>query len=119
MRTQESSTRYYQRVDAHHLEVDPTRTSLSGFSADFSLSKIGGGHWRWSITGHMRSPGFETNDMGYLMFTEWMNHNIRVSYKEYKPGKVFRDYDISFHLKNSYDWAGTNNNFSDAFFLGG
>ena len=53
------------------------------------------------------------------MFTEWMNHNIRVSYKEYKPGKVFRDYDISIHLENSYDWAATNNNFSDAFFLGG
>ena len=53
------------------------------------------------------------------MFAEWMNHNIRVSYKEDKPGKVFRDYDISFHLENSYDWAATNNNFSDAFFLGG
>lgn len=53
------------------------------------------------------------------MFTEWMNHNILVSYKEYMRGKIFRDYDINFHLKNFYDWAGTNNNFSHAFFLGG
>ena len=47
--------------------------------------------------------------MGYLRFVDWMNHNILISYKEYKPGKVFRDYNIKFQLRNSYDWAGTHN----------
>jgi len=70
---QQSSARYFQRPDATHIEVDPTRTSLSGFSSSFSLSKIGGGHWRWSMAGLVRSPGFEVNDMGYLMYADWIN----------------------------------------------
>jgi len=44
LNAQESSARYYQRPDAEHLELDPTRTYLSGTASNFSLSKIGGGH---------------------------------------------------------------------------
>ncbi|MCK4786768.1 MAG: AMIN domain-containing protein [Desulfobacteraceae bacterium] len=107
LQAQQSSTRYYQRPDAPHLELDPDRTSLSGFSTSFSLSKIGGGHWRWSISGMARSPGFEVNDMGYLRYADWISQHIQVSYKEFKPGKIFRDYDISFSLSNDWDYSFT------------
>ncbi|MGD8535829.1 MAG: DUF5916 domain-containing protein, partial [Candidatus Aminicenantes bacterium] len=61
LNAQESSARYYQRPDAEHLELDPTRTSLSGTASNLSLSKIGGGHWRWNLGLQTRSPGFEIN----------------------------------------------------------
>lgn len=104
---QQSSAHNFQRPDATHIEVDPTRTSLSGFSSSFSLSKIGGGHWRWSMAGLVRSPGFEVNDMGYLMYADWINQTTQVSYKEYKPGKVFREYEMTLSFHSSWDYATT------------
>jgi hypothetical protein len=105
IRAQKAPARYYQRPDAPHLGFDPNRTSLSGFSSSFALGKIGGGHWRWSIEGMVRSPGFEVNDMGYLRWADWVNQRIQVSYLEFKPGKIFRDYDISFSISNDWDYA--------------
>ena len=107
LEAQESSARYFQRPDAPHLEVDPTRTFLSGVSASFSLGKIGGRHWRWSIVGRTRSPGFEVNDIGYMRSTDQITQYIWLSYREFKPGKVFRDYDISFTFRNSWDYSPT------------
>lgn len=107
LRAQESSARYFQRPDATHLELDPSRTSLSGYSGAFSFTKIGGGHWRWSLAGRVRSPGFEINDMGYMRDADEIVQSIRISYREYKPGKVFRNYDINLTYWNSWDFAPT------------
>jgi hypothetical protein len=102
---QESSARYYQRPDAEHLELDPTRTSLSGTASNFSLGKIGGGHWRWNLGIQTRSPGFEINDMGYMRDVDEISQHIWLSYREYSPGKIFREYDISFTFWNNWDFA--------------
>ncbi len=102
---QKSSARYFQRPDADHLELDPTRTSLTGFAGYFSLSKIGGGHWRWILSNRTRSPGFEINDMGYLRSTDTITSYLWIDYREYKPGKLFRDYDISLLLNYSSNFS--------------
>ncbi|MFC2167807.1 DUF5916 domain-containing protein [Acidobacteriota bacterium] len=102
---QTSSARYFQRPDADHLELDPTKTSLSGFSGYFSLSKIGGGHWRWTLSNRTRSPGFEVNDMGYMRNTDTITSYLWIDYREYKPGNVFRDYDVSLLLNYSSNFA--------------
>jgi len=107
LEAQESSARYYQRPDAEHLDLDPTRTSLSGSASNFSLRKIGGGHWRWSLGAQTRSPGFEINDMGYMRDVDKITQHIWINYNEYKPGKVFRDYEISFTYWNTWDFAPT------------
>lgn len=104
LKVQEAPPHYFQRSDAPHIEVDPTRTSLSGIASCFAWNKIGGGHWRWSIAGLARSPGFEVNDVGYMRFADWINQNTQVRYEEYKPGKIFREYKISFTLRNSWDF---------------
>ena len=36
--TQKSSSRYYQRPDAGHVELDPTRTSLTGWGGRAMMS---------------------------------------------------------------------------------
>ena len=104
---QTSSARYFQRPDATHLELDPTRTSLAGYASMFSIAKIGGGHWRWSIGGKALSPGFEVNDIGYLREVDSLTQHVWLSYREYKPGKIFREYDISYTFWNSWDYSYT------------
>ena len=109
LRAQESSMRYFQRPDADHLELDPTRTSLSGFAGYSSIAKIGGGHWRWTISNRIRSPGFEINDMGYMRSTDTIINYLWIDYREFIPGKLFRDYDISLLLnyKTNFSWDRT------------
>ena len=107
LNAQESSARYYQRPDAEHLELDPTKTYLSGTASNLSLSKIGGGHWRWNLGLQTRSPGFEINDMGYMRDVDEISQHIWLSYREFTPGKIFRDYNISFTFWNNWDFAPT------------
>ena len=105
LKAQQSPARYFQRTDAPHLKLDPDRTSLSGFYGYFSLDKIGGKHWFWSIRNRIISPGFEVNDIGYLRWADWIIHDFRMSYREYKPGKIFRKYDITFSLNETWDYG--------------
>ncbi|HZX09698.1 MAG TPA: DUF5916 domain-containing protein, partial [Acidobacteriota bacterium] len=105
LETQEAPAHYFQRPHAPHLNYDPDRTSLSGYSMCFNLKKIGGRHWRWSLHGMARSPGFETNDIGYLRYADWINQSVSVSYWEFKPGKIFRDYHVSLSFSNDWDFS--------------
>lgn len=62
---QRSAARYYDRPDAGHVELDPTRTALSGAMGRLMVSKQQG-RWRPNIQVQALSPGFEINDMGFL-----------------------------------------------------
>ena len=64
-RTQTSSARYYQRPDAGHVELDPARTSLSGYGGNALFAKHAG-KWQYNLGAGAYSPGFETNDVGYM-----------------------------------------------------
>lgn len=99
-----SSARYYQRPDASHLTYDPTRTSLSGFASRFNLFKIAGEHWRWGFGGVTRSPGFEANDLGYLQNADLTIGFIWIGYREFTPGKIFRNYAINANIWGVWDY---------------
>ena len=60
---QTSSVRYFQRPDQDYVEVDPDRTSLSGYISEVAVAH--GGSWDASIQLKQVSPGFELNDVGY------------------------------------------------------
>ncbi len=80
-RTQRSPARFYQRPDAGHVEYDPDRTSLSGLSANFGVSKFAGGFWRVGAGAQARTPGFEVNDVGFqnnadqLTTWQWLGYH--------------------------------------------
>ncbi|HEU0014064.1 MAG TPA: DUF5916 domain-containing protein [Longimicrobium sp.] len=97
---------YFHRPDADHLEFDPTRTSLSGWLARAELEKVGGGHWRWGLYGHARSPGLEMNDLGYQRSTDWMLTGARIGFVQFKPGKLFRQWDAGIHQWNGWSFGG-------------
>ncbi|MEP7345847.1 MAG: DUF5916 domain-containing protein, partial [Gemmatimonadaceae bacterium] len=63
--TQRSSVRYFERPDASYLAYDPSRTSLNGHDASLSLV-YQGTPWFGSMQLHQTSPGYESNDLGYL-----------------------------------------------------
>jgi hypothetical protein len=61
---QRAPQRYYQRPDAPHVELDPTRTSLAGFTGRVNLNR-NRGVWRLNAALWTGSPGWESNDLGF------------------------------------------------------
>ena len=88
-RTQRSSARYYQRPDAGHVELDPTRTSLSGHAGRLMLSKQTG-RWRPNVQVQAYSPGFETNDAGFMQRVDIISGHAVLQYLNEEPTKRVR-----------------------------
>jgi hypothetical protein len=92
--TQRNASRYFQRPDATHLELDPERTSLSGYATDLQVAKIAG-NWTWRARGSTRSPGFEINDLGYQRQADRVSEATELRYARYKPAGAFRAWSVT------------------------
>jgi hypothetical protein len=108
LRLQRSSARYYQRPDAGHVEIDPTRTSLSGYTSSLNVEKVEGKHWLWQVYGSTRSPGFEINDLGVATRVDQTFGLANLRYRETEPRGVVRDYEIGLSSENAWNHDGTN-----------
>ena len=89
---QTSPARYYQRPDRGSTLYDPTRTSLDGHVAELTFAKLAGKHWRGTLTYQDYSPGFETNEGGFLGSTDMRGIAPLIQYAENTPGKHFRSW---------------------------
>jgi hypothetical protein len=72
-RTQTNSVHYYQQP-GDDLELDTTRTSLSGYEWQLKLGKYSGGITRFETSVVQQSAGFDVNDLGFLRrgdYTDW------------------------------------------------
>ncbi len=71
-RTQRNPVHYYQQP-GDDLDVDPTRTSLTGTAAQIKVGKYGGGITRFESSVVRQSAGFDVNDLGYLRRADLVN----------------------------------------------
>lgn len=102
--TQRSITHLFQRTDATHVSVDPTRTSLTGTGGRVELGKAGGGNWRYNGGFIWRSPELELNDVGFLRQTDEMIQFANVSYLWQVPTKTYRNASVRFNQSTAYDF---------------
>jgi hypothetical protein len=65
-RIQRSSSHFAQRPDRTYSVLDPTLTSLSGWSMQASFDRVSGRHWLWRMNTKIDSENFETNDVANL-----------------------------------------------------
>ncbi|MDX1582303.1 MAG: DUF5916 domain-containing protein [Thermoanaerobaculia bacterium] len=87
--TQTSSARYYDRPDADHVELDPERTSLSGWTASTMVAKQTG-NWRYNVKAAAYSPGFETNDVGFLHRSDAVTSHAALMWRRTEPDDLTR-----------------------------
>ena len=97
VRIQQSSTHYFQRPDADYLAVDSTRTSLFGADWRIQIERQNALHWTWNAWLGEQSPGFEINDFGFNTSGEKLDVGASISYREIRPGDLFRNYNISLY----------------------
>ena len=103
--TQLSSARYYQRPDAGHVELDPSRTSLSGQGGRVMLSKQTG-RWRPNMQVQAYTPGFETNDAGFLQRADMIAGHALMQYVHEEPTKHYREKQVWFGTWMSRNFDG-------------
>lgn len=98
LRLQRSSTRYFQRPDADYIELDTTRTSLSGFASSMEFQKVEGA-WTWEIAAAVESPEYELNDAGRLSSSDDIDLWGDLGYRQTKPGSFYQSWNVEF------DWS--------------
>jgi hypothetical protein len=105
-RVQRASGHYFQRPDADHLQFDPGLTSLAGYMAKLGIGKIGGGHWRWSLSASATSPGFEINDLGFGLGADALYQRSMVGYEQFQPGRFFRRWTLNVGQVSEWSFGG-------------
>jgi hypothetical protein len=105
-RLQRSSARYFQRPDQSYVTYDPSATSLSGYVAGVFHNKTGGRHWLWNLQAVAESPGFEINDAGRIVTADGLGVSGTLTYRETRPGRLFRNYALSFNTGAEWNFGG-------------
>jgi hypothetical protein len=87
---QRASQRYYQRPDAPHIALDPTRTTLSGWAGRVNLNRNSG---LWQINSALWgvSPGFESNDLGFHGTGDRAGAHAVLLWRGVTPNRVSRE----------------------------
>ena len=107
--TQRSLTHLFQRTDASHVEVDTTRTSLTGTGGKVEVGKAGGGNWRYWAGGFWRSPELELNDVGFLREADNIRQYAVLRYLFLKPTKLYRQANLTASQFTEFDFEGNYN----------
>jgi hypothetical protein len=88
-RLQKTAQRYFQRPDAPQVSFDPGRTSLRGFTGRINLNRNRG---LWQVNSALWgvSPGFESNDLGFMGSGDRAGAHTVFFWRNVTPGRVFR-----------------------------
>jgi hypothetical protein len=107
--TQESSAHYFQRPDKNYAVLDTSKTSLAGSGGRMQIMKLNG-HWNFLGAVLWKTPGFETNDLGYMRVTDQMLSVLWAGYNQYEPKSFYKSFNINsdFYAINNFggDWLG-------------
>jgi len=109
LNTQTSQRRLFQRVDAGHVSVDSTRTSLSGHGGDIKIGKAGKGRLKFETGLTWRSPGLELNDIGFLREADDIQNYMGATYSSLQPFSIFRSATIGYNHWYTWDFEGNHN----------
>jgi len=107
--TQQSPARYFQRPDNVHTRLDSSRTSLSGSGGRIQVSKLSG-HWNFLAATLWRTPGFETNDLGYIREADHIISVLWAGFDQWEPKGIYRNYNVNLDVYSMWNFGGENVN---------
>ena len=96
----------FQRPDLVSSTLDVTRTSLNGYAGAFAFNKIGGEFVRSNSYFYARSPGFETNDLGFLRRADFRRQGNWLQLRNNRPSRWFRNRTINFNQWTAWNYDG-------------
>jgi hypothetical protein len=103
---QQSNVHSFQRPDADHVEFDPLATSLRGHSGLVNVNKIAGERTRFNFNVGYLSPGFDSNDVGFMRRGDGVPQGSWLQIRWDKPGKYVRNVRLNFNQWSTHNFAG-------------
>ena len=101
-----SSARFFQRPDATTSRLDPSRTSLSGYTAGFGVEKVAGARWLWGLSGEVTSPGFEINEVGQMFSADQISTEAELARRETVPSDFAESWQVGISAANVWNFEG-------------
>lgn len=112
-RLQEGTVHAFQRPDADYIDLDPGATTLRGQAGAVGFSKISGESTRFSSNFGYKSPGFDSNDLGYMRRADEKTMGNWFQWRNFKPGKYVRTRNFNLNQWAAWNFGG------DRLFSGG
>jgi hypothetical protein len=103
---QRSNVHSFQRPDADHVEFDPLATVMNGHSGSVAFNKIAGERTRLNVNVGYLSPGFDTNDLGFLQRADSIPQAAWFGLRWNTPGKYVRSKNLNFNQWSNFNVAG-------------
>jgi hypothetical protein len=102
---QRAPARYYQRPDASSFDVNPARTSLTGYSNALALSKSG--NLFGSVVVKEVSPGYEINDIGFHGRVDFRSVSPFIGYQSNRKERYTQNYFAGMWTNHAWNFDGT------------
>ena len=103
---QRSNVHLYQRPGADHLEVDPLATEMNGHSGSVAFNKIAGELTRFNVNIGYLTPGFDTNDIGFLNRADRIPQGSWFGLQWNKPNRYLRSWRLNFNQWSAHNFGG-------------
>ena len=103
---QRSTVHAFQRPDADHVEVDPFATVLNGHAGSVAFNKIAGKRTRLNVNVGFLSPGFDTNDIGFLRRADSIPQSSWFQIRWDEPGRYVRNVRLNFNQFSNHNFGG-------------
>lgn len=110
--TQTAFEHLFQRTNATEMQIDSNRTSLTGTGGTFRLGKSGGKSgkhgevYKFETGITYRSPELETNDIGFMLTANEINHFTWAGVQWQKQIGIFRNARINYNHFSRWDFGG-------------
>jgi hypothetical protein len=105
-RLQESTVHSFQRPDADYVELDPSRTSMSGASGSIAFSKIAGSKVRFNSNAGFKTPGFDINDAGFMRRADTRSMSNWIQFRNDNPSKYIRSFRWNLNQWGTWNYGG-------------
>lgn len=102
-RLQKNAVHSFQRPDADYTTLDETATTLGGHAGSVAFGKIAGERTRFNSFFGYKSPGFDTNDLGFQRRADERTMSNWFQVRDFVPGRFVRTWNVNFN-----QWAGWN-----------
>lgn len=105
-RLQENSVHGFQRPDADYVDLDPAATTLSGHAGAVSFGKIAGETIRFNTHFGYKSPGFDSNDLGFMRRADERTQSNWIQWRNFTPGKYVRTRNFNINQYSGWNFGG-------------
>lgn len=103
---QRSNTHLMQRPDRTDRLVNDQLSLLEGHYYAASLARMGGTHWRGSLTYSEASPGYDVNELGFQERSDLRSVSAAIQYHETTAGRFARWWDAGLSGTQAYNYSG-------------